>query len=274
MQREHPPECAGNLARGFGVEFDHLFGDGVDGVIMPPTARQPFSVIIDTGMANKKIIRWLPALVGAFLTFEGNARSASSGEFPDPAIDIKAGSGKQSVVLAGGCFWCTEAVFEIIEGVEDVLSGYSGGTKETAKYDIVSTGRTGHAEAILINYDPSKISYGQLLKIFFSVAHDPTSLNRQGADTGPQYRSAIFYADDEQKRVAETYIKQINDAHVLRKPIVTQVVPLDKFYTAEAYHQNYAVRNRSNPYIVNVSDPKVEKLKKMFPGCVRKKKER
>jgi peptide-methionine (S)-S-oxide reductase len=225
-------------------------------------------------MANKKILYWLLVLVGALLTFEGNAMSASRVEFPDPATDIKPGSGKQSVVLAGGCFWCTEAVFEIIEGVEDVISGYSGGTKETAKYDIVSTGRTGHAEAILVTYDPAKISYGQLLKIFFSVAHDPTSLNRQGADAGPQYRSAIFYADDEQKRVAEAYIKQLNDAHVFSKPIVTQVVPLDKFYTAEAYHQNYAVRNRSNPYIVNVSDPKVEKLKKMFPGCVRKKKAR
>lgn len=187
-------------------------------------------------------------------------------------MDIKPRPGKQSVVLAGGCFWCTEAVFEIIEGVDDVISGYSGGTKETAKYDLVSTGRTGHAEAILITYNPAKISYGQLLKIFFSVAHDPTSVNRQGADLGPQYRSAIFCAAEEQRRVAEAYIKQINDAHVLGKPIVTQVVPLDKFYTAETYHQDYAGRNRSNPYIVNVSDPKVEKLKKMFPGCVRKRK--
>ena len=196
----------------------------------------------------------------------------ASGELPDPAIDIKPDGKKHSVVLAGGCFWCTEAVFQIVEGVDGVISGYSGGTKETAKYDIVSTGRTGHAESILVNYDPAKISYGQLLKIFFSVAHDPTTLNRQGNDVGPQYRSAIFYADNEQKRVAEAYIKQINDAHVLNGPIVTQVVPLDKFYTAEAYHQNYAAQNRSNPYIVHVSDPKVEKLKKMFPGCVRKKK--
>src|SRR6185503_4188114 len=125
------------------------------------------------------------------------------------------------------CFWCTEAVFEVIGGVEDVISGYSGGTKETAKYDIVSTGRTGHAEAVLITYDPAKISYGQLLKIFFSVAHDPTTLNRQGPDIGPQYRSAIFYTDEEQKRVAESYIKQITDAHVLSKPIVTQVAALE-----------------------------------------------
>jgi len=154
-----------------------------------------------------------------------------------------------------------------------VISGYAGGTKETAKYDIVSTGRTGHAEAVLITYDPAKTSYGQLLKIFFSVAHDPTTLNRQGPDVGPQYRSAIFYVNEEQKRVAEAYIQQIEAAQVLRNPIVTQVAPLDKFYTAEGYHQDYAVRNRANPYIVNVSDPKVEKLKKMYPGCVRRKKQ-
>lgn len=193
-------------------------------------------------------------------------------EFPDPALDVKPRAGKQTAVLAGGCFWCTEAVFEIIEGVDDVISGYAGGTKETAKYDIVSTGRTGHAESVLITFDPKKTSYGQLLKIFFSVAHDPTTLNRQGNDVGPQYRSVIFYADDEQKRVAEAYIKQLNEAHVLAQPIVTQIVPLEKFYSAEAYHQDYARGNRANPYIVHVSDPKVEKLKKLYPGCVRKRK--
>lgn len=192
--------------------------------------------------------------------------------FPEPAVDLKPRSGDQTMVIAGGCFWCTEAVFEIIDGVKDVISGYSGGTKETAKYDIVSTGRTNHAEAILITYDPAKTSYAQLLKIFFSVAHDPTTLNRQGHDIGPQYRSAIFYGDEEQKQVAEAYIKQIDSAQVLGKPIVTQVVPLEKFYTAESYHQDYSGRNRSNPYVVNVSDPKVEKLKKLYPGCVRKKK--
>jgi len=198
--------------------------------------------------------------------------SADKATFPDPIVDVKSAPGKQTAVFAGGCFWCTEAVFEVMEGVEDVISGYSGGTQETAKYDIVSTGRTGHAESILITYDPSKTSYGQLLMIFFSVAHDPTTLNRQGADVGPQYRSAIFYLNDEQKRVSEAYIAQLNAAHVFRNPIVTQVVPLDKFYTAEDYHQNYAVQNRSNPYIVSVSDPKVAKLKKMYPGCVRKRK--
>jgi peptide-methionine (S)-S-oxide reductase len=193
-------------------------------------------------------------------------------EFPDPALDVKPATGKQTAVLAGGCFWCVEAVFEIVDGVEDVVSGYTGGTAETAKYDIVSTGRTGHAEAVLITYDPTKTSFGQLLKIFFSVAHDPTTLNRQGPDVGPQYRSAIFYTSAEQKAVAEAYIRQLNEAHVFRSPIVTQVVPFEKFYTAEAYHQDYAARNPMKPYIVHVSDPKVEKLKKLYPGCVRKRK--
>jgi peptide-methionine (S)-S-oxide reductase len=191
--------------------------------------------------------------------------------FPDPKLDAKPAAGKQTLVLAGGCFWCVEAVFEIMEGVDDVISGYSGDTQEKAKYDIVSRGTTNHAEAVLITFDPTRTSLGQLLKIFFSVAHDPTSLNRQGADIGPQYRSAIFYANEEQKKVAEAYIKQLNDAHVFSKPIVTQLAPLEKFYTAENYHQNYAVQNRQNPYIINVSDPKVEKLKKLFPGCVRKR---
>lgn len=198
--------------------------------------------------------------------------AADLSSFPDPAVDAKPATGRQTAVLAGGCFWCTEAVFEIMEGVEDVVSGYSGGTEESARYDVVSTGRTAHAEAILITYDPAKVSYGQLLKIFFAVAHDPTTLNRQGNDVGPQYRSAIFYANDEQKSVAEAYIKQIDAAHLFRSPIVTQIAKLDKFYTAEKYHQDYAGRNRQNPYIIHVSDPKVEKLKKAFPGCVRKRK--
>jgi len=224
-------------------------------------------------MITRRILTSFSALAtGAWFGTPNRAAAADAGTFPEPALDAKPATGRQTAVIAGGCFWCVEAVFEIIEGVEDAISGYAGGTKETAKYDLVSTGRTGHAEAVLITFDPAKFSYGQLLKIFFSVAHDPTSLNRQGADVGPQYRSAIFYSDDEQKKVAEAYIKQIDESHVLGRPIVTQVVPLDKFYTAEGYHQDYAGRNRSNPYIVNVSDPKVAKLKKMFPGCVRKRK--
>ena len=190
--------------------------------------------------------------------------------FPDPAIDVAPTLDKQAAVLAGGCFWCTEAVFELMDGVEDVISGYCGGSQETAQYDAVCTGRTGHAEAIHVTFDPGKTSYGQLLKIFFSIAHDPTQLNRQGHDVGTQYRSAIFYVDDEQRQVAEAYIRQLNAAGVFRDPIVTQVGPLDKFYTAEKYHQDYARQNRHNPYIVGVSDPKVRKLKAMFPGCVRK----
>jgi peptide-methionine (S)-S-oxide reductase len=220
-------------------------------------------------MANNPIFRRLPAFVFALFAGGGAVMGAA---FPEPALDVKPAAGKQTAIFAGGCFWCTEAVFEIVDGVEDVVSGYAGGTKETAKYDIVSTGRTAHAEAVLITYDPAKTSYGQLLKIFFSVAHDPTTLNRQGPDFGPQYRSAVFFVNEEQKRVTEAYIQQINAAKVLKSAIVTQVAPLDKFYTAEGYHQDYAVQNRANPYIVNVSDPKVEKLKKQYPGCVRKRK--
>ena len=230
------------------------------------------TVIMDGSMATVARLFLSPAaFAGVLALLSVLPLRSADGTFPDPAIDVKAAAGKQTAVFAGGCFWCTEAVFEVIDGVEDVISGYSGGTQETAKYDIVSTGRTGHAESVLITYDPAKTSYGQLLKIFFSVAHDPTTLNRQGPDVGPQYRSAVFYANEEQKRVVESYIRQLNDAHVLRSAIVTQVAPLEKFYTAEKYHQDYAGRNRSNPYIVNVSDPKVAKLKKLYPGCVRKR---
>lgn len=221
-------------------------------------------------MPNHPFFSSLPMLLVALAALGGGMTSFAQADFPDPAIDIKAAPGRQTAVFAGGCFWCVEAVFEIMDGVDNVISGYSGGTKETATYNQVSTGRTGHAEAVLITYDPAKTSYGELLKIFFSVAHDPTTLNRQGPDVGPHYRSAVFYVDEEQKRVVEDYIKRINQARVFRDPIVTQVVPLEKFYTAEAYHQDYAVRNRSNPYIVQVSDPKVAKLKKLYPGCVRK----
>lgn len=216
------------------------------------------------------LLKDIATLFSMGLLFAGGAAFAA-GEFPEPAEDLAPGTGKRTAVFAGGCFWCTEAVFEIMEGVDDVISGYSGDTKESATYDMVSTGRTKHAEAILITYDPTKTSYGELLKIFFSVAHDPTTLNRQGNDIGPQYRSAIFYETDEQKQVAEAYIRRINEAGVYSNPIVTEVTPLDKFYTAEKYHQDYARDNRSNPYIVHVSDPKVAKLKKMYPGCVRKR---
>jgi peptide-methionine (S)-S-oxide reductase len=220
---------------------------------------------------RKLIQQLIPAALGVMFAIQG--APAMAADFPDPVLDAKLApaKGKATAVLAGGCFWCTEAVFEIMEGVEDVISGYSGGTKETAKYDIVSSGRTAHAEAILITYDPSKVTYGQLLKIFFAVAHDPTTLNRQGNDIGPQYRSAIFYTDEEQKKIAQAYIAQLDAAHVLKSPIVTQVNAMDKFYTAEGYHQNYSANNKTG-YVVAVSDPKVEKLKKLYPGCVRKRK--
>ena len=194
-------------------------------------------------------------------------------EFPDPVVDSKspAGVGKQTAVLAGGCFWCVEAVFRQIEGVEKVVSGYSGGDAASAHYDIVSTGKTGHAESVQVTYDPRKISYGQLLKVFFDAAHDPTQLNRQGPDVGPQYRSAIFYSDPEQKRIAEAYVKQLDQAKVFRAPIVTQVVELKTFYPAEEHHQNFCNRNPRNPYVVNVAMPKVEKVKKKLPELAKQK---
>lgn len=185
-------------------------------------------------------------------------------EFPDPLIDSAPGAGPRTAVLAGGCFWCTEAVFKELDGVLEVASGYSGGTAETADYETVCSGRTGHAEAIEVRYDPSRVSFGQLLKVFFSVAHDPTQLNRQGADQGTQYRSAIFYADEEQKRVAEAYIQQLDQAGAFDKPIVTEVAPLETFYEAEAYHQDYAERHPMQPYVLFTAAPKIEKLRKNF----------
>jgi peptide-methionine (S)-S-oxide reductase len=192
--------------------------------------------------------------------------------FPDPIVDSKPASpgALQTAVLAGGCFWCTEAVFLQIEGVEKVVSGYSGGEQATATYEAVCSGKTGHAEAIQITYDPAKVSYGQLLKVFFSVAHDPTQLNRQGNDIGTQYRSAVFYSDEEQKRVAEAYIKQLGEAGVFRHGIVTEVTPLKSFYPAEGYHQNYCSLNPHNPYIAAVAQPKVEKTKKQFGEMLKK----
>lgn len=192
--------------------------------------------------------------------------------FPDPALDIPArpGAAEQVAVFAGGCFWCTEAVYGDLDGVKKVAPGYAGGTADTADYRTVCTGTTKHAEAIEIRYDPARASYGQLLKIFFSVAHDPTQLNRQGNDVGPQYRSAIFYVDDEQKKVAQAYIDQLTKAKAYDQPIVTTLEPLKKFYEAEAYHHDYARQNPGQPYIMFVSAPKVEKLHKYFPEKLKK----
>ena len=194
----------------------------------------------------------------------GGKLTISPSRFPDPVSDYTGSSGEQLAVFAGGCFWCVEAVFRQLDGVISVTSGYSGGTAETAHYQTVCGGATDHAEAVSIRFDPSKITYGQLLKVFFSVAHDPTQLNRQGVDHGRQYRSAIFYADEEQKRVAEAYIKQLNTAGVFKRPIVTLLEPLAAFYDAEAYHQDYAAKHPDQPYIALTAAPKVEKVRTYF----------
>lgn len=195
-------------------------------------------------------------------------RSASeaAGAFPSPAIDIPktTATGQQTLVLAGGCFWGMEAVFEHLKGVSNVVSGFSGGRAETAQYETVSMGQTGHAESVKITYDPAQISYGQLLKVFFSVAHDPTQLNRQGPDSGTQYRSAIFFANQTEKQVAQAYIKQLNQAHIFPQPIVTELAPLNGFYAAEEYHQNFIANHPNYPYVVINDLPKLNQLKNQF----------
>jgi peptide-methionine (S)-S-oxide reductase len=180
-----------------------------------------------------------------------------------------AGSTPAVAVFAGGCFWGVDAVFKHVKGVSKVVSGYAGGNASTAKYMIVSSGTTGHAESVEITYDPTQITYPELLKVFFTVAHDPTQLNRQGPDHGTQYRSAIFYTNDEQKRIAQEYIAQLDQAKAFGKPIVTQVNALDKFYPAEDYHQNYLALHPNEPYIVFNDMPKLADLKKTFPALYR-----
>ncbi len=206
------------------------------------------------------------AILGLMAPIATAASSATP--LPDPALDTPPAkaAGTETAVLAGGCFWGVEGVFEHVKGVTRVVSGYSGGTADTANYRQVSSGRTGHAEAVRITYDPRKISYGQLLRVFFSVAHDPTQLNRQGPDTGPQYRSAIFYADAGQKRVADAYIAQLQQARVFPRPIVTETVPLKAFHEAEAYHQDYVARNPRQTYVVVNDLPKIADLKRAFPS--------
>jgi peptide-methionine (S)-S-oxide reductase len=190
---------------------------------------------------------------------------------PRPAVDmpLAAVGSHQTAVLAGGCFWGVQAVFQHVKGVVHVTSGYSGGSAKKAEYELVSTGETGHAESVEITYDPSQISYGQLLQVFFSVAHDPTEINRQGPDTGTQYRSAIFYANGDQKRIAEAYIAQLEQGKFFPHRIATEVVPLTAFYPAEAYHQDYAARHPHNPYIVFNDAPKVAHLKEQYPDLYR-----
>jgi peptide-methionine (S)-S-oxide reductase len=211
--------------------------------------------------------RWLVgSILFASLGTAALVHSASLAKFPDPPTDIAAATvkGKQTAVLAGGCFWGVEAVFEHVKGVSEVVSGFSGGSAATADYERVSSGDTGHAEAVKITYDPAQISYGQLLKIYFTVAHDPTELNRQGPDQGTQYRSAIFFTNSEQQRAAQAYISQLNQADVFSKPIATQVVPLKSFYAAESYHQNFIARNPTYPYVVVHDLPKLAELRTQF----------
>jgi peptide-methionine (S)-S-oxide reductase len=206
-------------------------------------------------------------LVITLLTTLGCLKVLSAADFPPPKVDLPlaTASSKDSVVLAGGCFWGVEAVFDHLKGVTNVVSGFAGGDKSTAHYERVSTGTTGHAESVKIIYDPSKVTLGQILMVYFSVAHNPTELNRQGPDTGTQYRSAIFYQTADQKRIAEAYIQQLNDDHVFRRPIVTQLTPFTAFFAAEGYHQHYLEHNPDNPYIVENDLPKLAALKKEFP---------
>ena len=213
-------------------------------------------------------------LTVSFMTMNAcNLASASATAIPDPTLDVPLATakGEQTAVLAGGCFWGVEAVFEHVKGVSTVVSGYSGGASATAQYGTVSTGTTGHAESVRITYDPSQVTYGQLLKVFFAVAHDPTELNRQGPDRGTQYRSAIFYANEEQKRIAQAYIEQLNQAKVFGRKIVTQVVRLESFYEAESYHQDYLAHHPNEPYIVYNDLPKVENLRKQLPELYKAK---
>lgn len=208
----------------------------------------------------------IPA-VAVWLTLATSSALAQS-QLPNPTLDPPK-RGEQTAVLAGGCFWGVEAVFEALNGVKDVVSGYSGGSKISANYRVVSEGTTGHAESVKITYDASKVSYGQLLKVFFAVAHDPTQLNRQGPDEGPQYRSVIFFNTPEQKEVAEAYIAELNAAKVFRRRIVTVVTTLDAFYPAEPEHQDFVRRNPWNAYVLANDRPKIEHLAQDFPSLLK-----
>jgi peptide-methionine (S)-S-oxide reductase len=209
----------------------------------------------------------LGCAIVAMMLVGRRANAASKAPIPTAKVDVALAStsGKQTAVFAGGCFWGTQAVFERVKGVIHTTAGYAGGSQATATYDQVTTETTGHAESVEVVYDPSKITYGQLLRIFFSVAHDPTQLNRQGPDVGTSYRSAIFYVDDDQRRVASAYITQLDDAKVFPGRIVTEITPLKGFYRAEDYHQDYALHNPTNPYIQVCDRPKIESLKHQFP---------
>jgi len=227
------------------------------------------------GIARRRLLR---GAVAAFMLIPLAALSARfvraaerAVEIPAAALDEPAAAppGLQTVVLAGGCFWGVQGVYQHTKGVTRAVSGYAGGQKDTAHYEMVGTGRTGHAESVSVTFDPQQISYGKILQIYFSVAHNPTELNRQGPDFGSQYRSAIFYANDEQKRVADAYIAQLQQAHAFGAPIVTKLEPLTGFYPAEDYHQDFLVLHPSYPYIVFNDLPKLDELKRLFADYYR-----
>lgn len=217
-----------------------------------------------------KTNRRLAMLLCAFSLGFGHAAQAAgtAPRLPDPALDepVKSRNATRSVVLAGGCFWGIEAVFQQVKGVQNAVSGYAGGSEQQASYPLVSSGATGHAEAVQITYDPAQVTLGTLLKVFFSVAHDPTTLDRQGPDHGPQYRSAIFYADATQEDIARRYIAQLDTAKAFASPIVTKLEPLSAFYPAEAYHQDFVQKNPNNPYILAHDLPKLTQLQQVFPA--------
>jgi len=210
-------------------------------------------------------------LLVVFAALNSRAKAHPNSAFPKPAVDqpVAATKGKEVAVISGGCFWGIQAVYEHTKGVISATSGYTGGTAETAQYETVSSGKTDHAESVKIVYDPSEITYGQILMIFFSVAHNPTELNKQGPDWGTQYRSSVFYGNEEQKKIAEAYIQQLNAAKVYSGKIVTQVVPFKVFYPAEGYHQDYLKHHPDNPYIMINDLPKIRNLKKDFPELYR-----
>jgi peptide-methionine (S)-S-oxide reductase len=216
---------------------------------------------------NRFVITLLAALAPAL-----SSCAESATVIPAPAVDESAAGGvSETAVLAGGCFWGVQGVFQHLKGVKQVVSGYAGGTKDTAEYEIVSTGRTGHAESVQITFDPRLVSYGRILQIYFSVAHDPTQLNHQGPDTGTQYRSAIFVMDERQRSIAQQYVAQLDRAGVFRRPIVTQIDSFSGFYPAEGYHQNFATLHPDHPYIAFNDRPKIENFKRLYPDLYQAK---
>jgi peptide-methionine (S)-S-oxide reductase len=223
---------------------------------------------MSAGRSWTSVIGVVATLVGLSV---GGPIAAVSAEravvIPAPELDSPKSPGPpQTAVLAGGCFWGVQGVYQHVRGVKQVVSGYAGGTKDTAEYEAVSRGNTGHAESVEIRFDPAELSYGEVLQIYFSVVHDPTQLNRQGPDTGPQYRSNVFYADDAQRRIAQAYIAQLEKTRAFGRPIVTRVDALNGFYAAEAYHQDFLVDNPRHPYIVIHDLPKLDNLKQVFPA--------